>query len=570
MKRESHLIEFLKEKSLMGVVNKYVNVDDEQEFERFIRALSTVNIDNVILFKHLLGQKEKSLDHSNIKPCSFKDVDSYESAREYSRLGLDALKGGRIAFLVFSGGAATRLKEQYPELREIYRKRFDIDIGDDSDIPKGMVPVSPSGYFSFLHLFVEQVLKLQYEYGVIVNLIIMVSRATEAYIRQYFEDNDYFGLMRRAVFFLRQNENPRLDSDGDIIFDGEKIITTGDGHGGVYRALIESHLADELVIRGVESVVMFNVDNPLARFFDLPRIGYHFAKMSDFTISAVEKTNPDEKIGVVAEDATIDRYRVVEYNLLSEEMRRRVDDNGKLMFSCGHINVNFVNLSVIDKKFAPIIYRNKKIKLKGGQILTNSLEWLNQDIVTVMEKRQVRILGLNREDFFLPTKNVKGVDSIETTMDGMSQYYKRILDDSCRFHRNSILDISPSFILDANENHRLRNLTMDENSALFIRANFDIDGDRLMLNRGIHLEKSSTLKIICKNPFGKFDYDYISNAARLDRGNASKVSIQNPIVVKSGSKVILEIEEGGRLLIKSSELGGQVHLIVKSGEYKEL
>jgi len=568
--RESHLMEILKQKSLMGVVNKYVNLNDEQEFERFIQALSGVNLDNVVLFRHLLNQEERSIDASHIKPFPYRDADSYELAKEYSRLGLDALKIGRVAFLVFSGGAATRLKEQYPELREIYRKRFDIDIGDDSDIPKGMVPVSPTGYFSFLHLFVEQVLKLQYEYGAIVNFIVMVSRATEEYIRRYFEENDYFGLMRRAVFFLRQNENPRLDSDGDIIFDGEKIITTGDGHGGVYRALIESHLADELIIRGVESIVMFNVDNPLARFFDLPRIGYHFAKMGDFTISSVEKTDPEEKIGVVAEDMALKRYRVVEYNLLTDGMRKMRDESGGLMFSCGHINVNIVNLSIIDKRFAPIIYRNKKVRVRDRQILTSSLEWLNQDIVTVLEKSQVKILGLKREDFFLPTKNVKGVDSIETTLDGLSQYYKRILDDSCRFHRNSILDISPSFILNANENHRLRNLTMDEKSVLFIRANFDIDGDRLMLNRGIHLEKNSTLKIICRNPFGKFDYDYVSNTARLDRGNASKVSIQNPIVVKRGSKVILEIEEGGRLLIKSSELGGQVHLIVKSGEYKEL
>ncbi len=431
-----------------------------------------------------------------------------------------------------------------------------------------MVPVSPMGYMTFLSLFAEQILRLQYDTGTIVNLIIMVSKSTENYIRRYFEENNYFGLMRMAVFFLRQNENPRLDPDGDIIFDGEKIITTGDGHGGVYRALVESHLRDELIIRGVESVLMFNVDNPLARFSEPSRIGYHFARNADFTISAVEKVEPMEKIGVVALNREEDKYRVIEYNLLNDEMKNARDSNNNLLFSSGHINVNLVNLSVIDKRFPPIVYRDKKIKIREGQIPTSSLEWLNQDLIQVLNRGRVAILGLPREKYFLPTKNVKGVDSIESTMSGMVRYFKDILDDSCKFYNNSVLDISPIFISDERDNHRLRNLVMEEDSKLFIRANFDSDKNSLLLNKGIVLERGATLKIICKEPYGRFEYDYISNTAKCDNSNASLFSIKYPLKIKAGVSVNLQIEEGSTLIVEKKEISENTEITVKKGEIK--
>ncbi len=74
---------------------------------------------------------------------------------------------------------------------------------------------------------------------------------------------------------------------------------------------------------------------------------------SAFTSSVVEKTEPSEKIGVMGEGR--DSYRVIEYNLLPEDMREKRDENGRLFFSCGHINVNIVSLQVVDKKFSPIV-----------------------------------------------------------------------------------------------------------------------------------------------------------------------------------------------------------------------
>lgn len=570
MGTNSHLLNILKERDLMGVLKKYVRSDDDVEMKRFLDALSSINLDNVNILRYLLKRNNEGLQISRLAPLPFADIQKYEEVRSFSSLGFDMIRQGRVAFLIFSGGTATRLKEQFPDLKDFYQHRFGIDIGSDPQIPKGMLPISPVGHQTFISFFVEQILRLQYDTGAIINLIIMVSRSTENYIRKYFEENDYFGLLKKSVFFLRQHENPRLDPDGDIIFDGERIITTGDGHGGVYRALVESHLRDELIIRGVDSIVMFNVDNPLARFADPVRIGYHFATDADFMISAVERTDPQEKIGVVAEDKEEGNLRVVEYNLLDEEKRNARDESDNLLFSCGHINVNIVNLSVIDKKFPPIIYKDKKVSVRGRSVPTASLEWLNQNLVGVLDKKRVSILGLPRCQFFLPTKNVRGVDSIETTRDGLVRYFKGILDDSCKFSQSAVLDLSPVFISDENDRYRLRNLVMEEDSELYIRANFDTEKDRLILDKGILIERGARLQIICKQPYGKLEYDYIYNAVRFDPSTASLVTLRYPLRISAGVTVTLQIQERGSLTIQSREINNNTEIVVREGESRIL
>lgn len=570
MEINSHLLNILKERDLMGVLKKYVRSDDDVEMKRFLDALSSINLENVDMLRYLLKRYNERLQIPRLAPLPFASVRKYEDVRSFSSIGFDMIRQGRVAFLIFSGGTATRLKEQFADLKDIYQHRFGIDIGSDPQIPKGVIPILPVGHQTFIGFFVEQILRLQYDTGTIINLIIMVSRSTEDYIRRYFEENNYFGLLKKSVFFLRQHENPRLDPDGDMMFDGERIITTGDGHGGVYRALIESHLRDELIIRGVESIVMFNVDNPLARFADPVRIGYHFATKADFTISAVEKTEPQEKIGIVAEDEEEGNLQVVEYNLLDEEKRDARDDSGSLLFSCGHISVNMVNLSVIDKKFPPIVYKDKKVSVRGRSVLAASLEWLNQDLVRVLSKERVSILGLPRSQFFLPTKNVRGVDSIETTRDGLVRYFKGILDDTCNFSQSAVLDLSPVFISDENDRYRLRNLVMEEGSELYIRANLDTEKDRLVLDKGIMMERGAKLQIICEQPYGRPEYDYIYNAVRFDPSTASLVTLRHPLRISAGVTVTLRIEAGGSLIVQSREINNNTEIVVRKGESRIL
>ncbi|MCX7957495.1 MAG: hypothetical protein N3B13_00415, partial [Deltaproteobacteria bacterium] len=274
-------------------------------------------------------------------------------------------------------------------------------------------------------------------------------------------------------------------------------------------------------------------------------------------------------IGVVAEDIS-SNYRIVEYNLLTPDMRNMRNEKGELLFSCGHINVNIANLSITEKKFSPIVYRDKKIKVRGREIFTSSLEWLNQDIVTVLAKKQVALLGLERNNFFLPTKNVRGVDSVETTLEGLNRYYKTILDNSCRFHRSSVLDLSPSFILDERDNHRLRNIVMENDSLLFIRGCIDADGGFLLINKGIILEQGASLKIISEKPLGNFDYDYISNSATPDIKSASRIHISKPLKIRAGARISVYIKEGGILILNSEELSGEKNLIVERYQKTEL
>ena len=69
--------------------------------------------------------------------------------------------------------------------------------------------------------------------------------------------------------------------------------------------------------RGLRELFYFQVDNPLAQVCDEATIGYHLLAESEVTIQAVRKQAPEEKVGVVAEVADIQRYadRYVGYRL---------------------------------------------------------------------------------------------------------------------------------------------------------------------------------------------------------------------------------------------------------------
>ncbi len=124
MSKTSHLIDLLKEKSLEGVLNKYVSVDDENDMKRFISAISSVDLNNVSILRYLLRTNSGGVKINNFDPVPYHTIDTYKDAKEFSRLGLDMIRQGKVAFLIFSGGAATRLKEQFGELREICLSRF--------------------------------------------------------------------------------------------------------------------------------------------------------------------------------------------------------------------------------------------------------------------------------------------------------------------------------------------------------------------------------------------------------------------------------------------------------------
>ncbi|XP_058126711.1 UDP-N-acetylhexosamine pyrophosphorylase-like protein 1 [Anopheles ziemanni] len=259
--------------------------------------------------------------------------------------GLEQIREGRVGVILLAGGQGTRL---------------------GSTAPKGTYNVGlPSGK-SLFQLQAERIRKLQQLAGGDgrIRWYIMTSEHTHTETLEYFKANRYFGLPAEQVRLFRQRSVPCVDFEGRILLDEKwKVATAPDGNGGIYRALKDEGILDELDHKGVLYLHAHSVDNILIKVADPVFIGYCVRKRADCGVKVIEKVQPDEAVGVVCE--VKGKYQVVEYSELSSETaNRRNPADGKLTFNAGNICNHFFTsafLRRIADTMMPLHVAKKKI-----------------------------------------------------------------------------------------------------------------------------------------------------------------------------------------------------------------
>ncbi len=154
----------------------------------------------------------------------------------------------------------------------------------------------------------------------------------------FFAENDFFG-MKEQILFFPQGMLPALTFEGKIIMESPgKIARSGNGNGGLLEAFrVRKDIQQMVEHRGIEYMQIFGVDNILAKFLDPLMIG----AMVDTEAAAMSKVVPkrsyDEKVGVFARKNG--KYEMVEYIEIGEDLAKRTDKEGRLMFRDGNIVV---------------------------------------------------------------------------------------------------------------------------------------------------------------------------------------------------------------------------------------
>jgi len=200
-----------------------------------------------------------------IEPAGREHVDLLEALpagerSELARRGADAIARGRVAVAVLNGGMATRFGGEV----------------------KGIVEAV--GGKTFLEIKLAQARRLGP-----VPFLVMNSFATHARSLEFLSRR---GLAREVRVFL-QNVSLRLTPDGDALQDEEgRFSLYAPGHGDFPEALVRSGLAAELAQRGVETVVLSNIDN-LGAELDPVLIGLHLARGRALTAEVAEKAPGD-------------------------------------------------------------------------------------------------------------------------------------------------------------------------------------------------------------------------------------------------------------------------------------
>lgn len=81
-----------------------------------------------------------------------------------------------------------------------------------------------------------------------------------------------------------------------------------EGNGGLYRALSDRGILQNMKSRGIQYVHIYGVDNVLIQMADPAFTGFCICRTADCAVKVVEKVDPKEPIGVVG---VVDgKYRV--------------------------------------------------------------------------------------------------------------------------------------------------------------------------------------------------------------------------------------------------------------------
>ncbi|KAJ9054171.1 UDP-N-acetylglucosamine pyrophosphorylase [Entomophthora muscae] len=250
------------------------------------------------------------------------------------KIGMDLISKNKVAVLLLAGGQGTRL---------------------GSSAPKGCYNIGlPSGK-SLFQLQAERIRRLEAlaqansSSKVVIPWYIMTSGPTRSATEEFFKSNNYFGFHPDNVVFFNQGTLPCLTNDGKIILeDKSKVAVAPDGNGGIYPALRKEGIITNMSQRGIEYIHSYCVDNCLVRVADPVFIGYSVSKGAECGAKVVPKVSPTESVGVIC--VKNQKFSVVEYSEITEEMAHRTDSNtGKLSFAAANICNHFYTLPFLQR-----------------------------------------------------------------------------------------------------------------------------------------------------------------------------------------------------------------------------
>ncbi|CAH1736436.1 unnamed protein product [Aphis gossypii] len=331
---------------------KFWNKLDEKQKAFLLEDIHELNIPEVVeMFKKTLenmNTNQQKLDNRmNPIPAELYGAvnrSPKELLIKYKQMGLEQISQGKVGVLLMAGGQGTRLGVNYP---------------------KGMYDVGLPSHKSLFRIQGERIRCLirlaNKNFGSCKGLpwFIMTSEHTMEPTRKYFKENNYFGLDEKKIIFFEQYMLPAFTFDGKIIMESiSKISKSPDGNGGIYKALRDRNVLDEIKRLGVQYLHAHSVDNILVKVADPIFIGYCITKNAECGAKVVEKAYPSEPLGVICE---VDgKFQVVEYSEITENTAEKRNPDGRLTFSAGNICNHFFTTEFLNN----VAYKyNSKLKL---------------------------------------------------------------------------------------------------------------------------------------------------------------------------------------------------------------
>ncbi len=407
----------------------------KKQQSELLAQIATIEVKNVKYCAQALKKGGDTFDSSKGKAPKVAEL-SGEALKSAIKLGEKELKAGRVAALLVAGGQGSRL---------------------GYDGPKGCYSIGPITGASLFYFHARKILARSIRYGASIPFYIMTSEANNEATVRCFEENDYFGLNPKDVFFFTQGMWPGMTKEGKIILDQKgHIFMSPDGHGGLLAALKKSGALVDMKKRGIKSVFFFQVDNPLVEIADPAFIGYHIAEKSEYSLKLCAKRNPYEKVGMPMQFGNT--FRMVEYTEMSDEQCNRKAKNGKLYFLYGSPAIHVFDRAFLEReasKAMPLHLAFKKIPhVDNGKVVKptepNGYKFEKFIFDILPNAKRAAFLAFDQKNEFSPVKNAEGNDSPATCkMDMQNKWKKWFAEIGVKLPKGIPVEVDPAYAIDA-------------------------------------------------------------------------------------------------------------------------
>lgn len=334
-----------------------------------------------------------------IEVMQLKEID--EKREEYTAIGLDAIRAGKVGAVILAGGMGTRL---------------------GSDEPKGVYNIGLTKDVFIFQRLIENLMDVVKQAEVWIPLYVMTSDKNHETTTSFFKEKDYFGYNPDYVTFFMQDMAPASDFNGKVYMEEKyKISTSPNGSGGWFLSMMKWGAADKAKAAGVEWLNVFAVDNVLQRIADPCFVGATIATGNAAGAKVVRKNAPDERVGAMClEDG---RPSIVEYYDMTEELMNAKNAQGEPAYNFGVI-LNYLfqikDLEEIEARKLPLHIVEKRIPYldEDGRLVKpespNGYKFESLVLDMIHELDSCLPYEVRREYEFAPIKNQTGIDSVES------------------------------------------------------------------------------------------------------------------------------------------------------------
>ena len=349
-----------------------------------------------------LKNKSEIGKKGEISPLSAMELTEIQQhEEEYTKVGAQAIKAGKVGAVLLAGGMGTRL---------------------GSDDPKGMYNIGLTKDVYIFERIITNLMDVVTATDSWIHLFVMTSDKNHEKTTAFLKEHNYFGYQEDYVHFFRQEMAPATDYEGNVYLESKgKIANSPNGNGGWFSSMVTGGMLDIVKQAGIEWLNVFAVDNVLQRIADPCFIGATILKGCSVGAKVVRKAAPDEKVGVIClEDG---RPSIVEYYELTDELMNAKNEKGEPAYNFGVI-LNYLlsvqGLEEIVEKKMPLHIVEKKIPYmdENGELIKPEspngykFETLILDMIHLMDT--CLPYEVVREKEFAPIKNKTGIDSVES------------------------------------------------------------------------------------------------------------------------------------------------------------